>query len=279
MTSKAIVVLSGGQDSTLCLHWALQQGFDEVHAVAFDYGQKHVIELEMATRQAKDLNVKFEVIDMKGILGGTSPLTNPDIELEQYEDGELPGGLEKTFVPMRNQTFLTIAANRAYIIGASNLITGVCQADSGGYPDCRQDFIWALRDAINAGTFTGEPGTIAPLTIHTPLMWLTKSESVHMAMRIKGAYQALAFTHTAYDGAYPPLGADHATVLRAQGFETAGVPDPLILRASCEGLMELPASSNYDVAHKITAKGPKGKKKSWTVTEFVAIVADAVGAL
>jgi 7-cyano-7-deazaguanine synthase len=279
MTSKALVVLSGGQDSTLCLHWALQQGFDEVHAIAFDYGQTHSIELEMAHIQTERLNVPLEIVDLGPILKGTSPLTNPDEPLEQYEDGKLPGGLEKTFVPMRNQLFLTVAANRAYVLGASNLITGVCQADSGGYPDCRNDFILALRDAINLGTFTGEPGTVSPLTIHTPLMFLTKAESIQMGMKIKGAYASWSYTHTAYDGAYPPLGSDHATVLRAQGFDAAGVPDPLILRASCEGLMDLPETSNYDIARKVTKVGPRGKKKSWTADEFVALVADAVGAL
>lgn len=278
MTSKALVVLSGGQDSTLCLHWALQYGFDVVEAVAFDYGQKHRVELDMAQLQADRAGIILEVIDIQGVLGGTSPLTNPDVELEQYEDVDLPGGLEKTFVPMRNQTFLTIAANRAYIIGATNLITGVCQADSGGYPDCRQNFINALSTAINLGTFTGEPGTVSKLKIHTPLMDLSKAESIDMALRIPGAYVSWTYSHTAYDGAYPPVGFDHATVLRAQGFEDAGVPDPLVLRASCEGLMELPATENYDVARDAVKKGPKGKAKTWTVDEFVAIVAKMVGA-
>jgi len=278
MTSKALVVLSGGQDSTLCLHWALQQGFDTVEAVAFDYGQKHSVELEMAKIQTDRAGVKLEIVELGPILKGTSPLVDPKAKLEQYEDGDLPGGLEKTFVPMRNQLFLTIAANRAYVIGATNLVTGVCQADSGGYPDCRQNFIDALAQSINLGTFTGEPGTVKPLTIHTPLMNLTKSQSIGMAMRIKGAYASWSYSHTAYDGAYPPIGFDHATVLRAQGFEEAGVPDPLILRAACEGLMELPATSNYDVARDVTEKGPKGKAKTWTADEFVALVAKEVGA-
>jgi 7-cyano-7-deazaguanine synthase len=276
MASKALVVLSGGQDSTTCLHWALAQSFDEVRAVAFDYGQKHVIELEAATKIAKDAGVPLEIVNLGPILAGTSPLTNPDEQLEQYEDGVLPGGLEKTFVPMRNQLFLTIAANRAYVMGATNLVTGVCEADNGGYPDCRRNFIDALETAINRGTFTGEAGTIPPLKIHTPLMLLSKAQSVDLALRLNGAYSALAWSHTAYDGAYPPLGSDHATVLRAQGFEEAGVPDPLILRAACEGLMELPASSNYDVAREVTKAGPKGKAKSWTSREFVALVEEAL---
>lgn len=278
MTSKALVVLSGGQDSTLCLHWALQQGFDEVQAIAFHYGQKHSIELDMAAAQCSAQGVTLDITHLGPILEGTSPLTNPDVELEQYEDGNLPGGLEKTFVPMRNQLFLTVAANRAYVMGATNLVTGVCQADSGGYPDCRRAFIDALETSINLGTFTGEPGTVSNLKIHTPLMFLSKAESIEMAMRIPGAYAALAYTHTAYDGAYPPLGSDHATVLRAQGFLEAFVPDPLILRASCEGLMELPATENYDVARKVTKQGPRRKAKTWTADEFVSIVAAGVAA-
>lgn len=278
MTSKALVVLSGGQDSTTCLHWALNQGYDEVHAITFDYNQRHRREIDAAVKIAADARVQsHQVIEIGPILGGTSPLVS-DAELEQYPDGDLPGGLEKTFVPMRNQTFLTLAANRAYVLGARNLITGVCQEDFGGYPDCRQVFIDALEKACNLGTFTGQDGALEALKIHTPLMFLTKAESVHLALRLPGCFDALAFSHTSYDGQYPPLGADHATMLRAKGFEQAGVPDPLVLRAACEGLMELPETSNYDVARDVTAKGPKGKAKTWTPTEFVRLVGDAVGA-
>lgn len=277
MTSKALVVLSGGQDSTTCLYWALQQGFDEVHAVSFDYNQRHRREIEAAVKIAKDAGVtSHQVIEIGPILGGTSPLVSDEV-LEQYPDGNLPGGLEKTFVPMRNQTFLTLAANRAYIMGCTNLVTGVCQEDNGGYPDCRQSFISALETASNLGTFTGQDGAPGPLKIHTPLMYLTKAESVDMARKLPGCYAALAYSHTDYNGDYPPTGANHATVLRAQGFEKAGVADPLILRAACEGLMELPETANYDVARAVTEKGPKGKNATWTVDEFVRLVDEAQG--
>lgn len=276
MTSKALVVLSGGQDSTTCLYWALQQGFDEVHAVTFNYGQRHARELEAAAIIAQRAGVtSHEIVDLGPILKGTSPLVSGE-ELEQYEDGNLPGGLEKTFVPMRNQLFLTIAANRAYVLGARNLITGVCQEDFGGYPDCRQVFIDAIEEASNRGTFTGQDGALGALKIHTPLMNLTKAASVHLARGLPGCYVALAYSHTAYDGQYPPLGFDHATVLRAQGFEKAGVADPLILRAACEALMELPETSNYDAARAVVEKGPK-KGKHWTVDEYIALVDEAQG--
>jgi len=278
MTSKALVVLSGGQDSTTCLYWALQQGFDEVHAISFDYNQRHRREIEAAVKIAKDAGVtSHQVIEIGPILGGTSPLVSDEV-LEQYPDGNLPGGLEKTFVPMRNQTFLTLAANRAYIMGCTNLVTGVCQEDNGGYPDCRQSFITALEVASNLGTFTGQDGAPGPLKIHTPLMYLTKAQSVDMARKLPGCYAALAYSHTDYNGDYPPTGANHATVLRAQGFEKAGVADPLILRAACEGLMELPETANYDAARKVTEKGPKGKNATWTVDEFVRLVDEAQGA-
>jgi 7-cyano-7-deazaguanine synthase len=248
--TKALVILSGGQDSTTCLYWAIQQGYD-VHTITFDYGQKHKREIDSAIEIAGMAGIPYEKRDIvklgDNILAGTSPLTNPNVELEQYKDHQsLPGGLEKTFVPMRNQLFLTIAANRAYVLGCNVLITGVCQEDSGGYPDCRAMFISALQDAINYGTFTGEPGTLPPLRILTPLMYLTKAASVKLAQQLPGCMEALAYSHTSYDGAYPPVGHDHATLLRAKGFEEAGVPDPLVVRAWKEGLMELPNTKAYN---------------------------------
>ncbi len=250
MSKKALLVLSGGQDSTTCLFWALREGY-EVHAVTFDYNQRHRIEIDAAKLVAKMGGVvTHEVIELGPILKGTSPLVSNN-DLEQYADHHsLPGGLEKTFVPMRNQLFLTIAANRAFVLGIDTLITGVCQEDFGGYPDCRRVFIDALSLACTLGTFTGEDGAIGPLTILTPLMDLTKAESVHLAWDLTqegfNAYGALAFSHTAYDGQYPPVGHDHATLLRAKGFEEADIPDPLILRAWREHLLSgLPKTPNY----------------------------------
>lgn len=242
-------MLSGGQDSTTCLFDAIDQGY-EVHAVTFDYGQRHAIELEAARTVARLANVaSHEVVTVGPILKGTSPLVS-DNELEQYPDHQsLPGGLEKTFVPMRNQLFLTLAANRAYCLGAHTLFTGVCQEDFGGYPDCRRVFVDSLALASSLGTFTGEPDTLPHLEIVTPLMYLTKAESISYALDLPGCYEALAFTHTSYDGRYPPTGKDHATLLRAKGFEEAGVPDPLIVRAHQEGLVYLPSTPNYDLTN------------------------------
>lgn len=250
--TTALIVLSGGQDSTSCLFGALDNGYD-VHAITFDYGQRHAIELEaakrvfeLAARNHSEQVFSHEFVEVGNILTSTSPLVSAKHTLEQYKDKDsLPGGIEKTFVPMRNQLFLTLAANRAVALGATVIVTGVCQEDSGGYPDCRQSFITALAAAINESN-----GEAAPkLRIATPLMYQTKAQSVRWALELSdngfNAYGALAYSHTSYDGQYPPLGKDHATLLREKGFFEADIPDPLILRAVHEGLMPLPNTANY----------------------------------
>jgi 7-cyano-7-deazaguanine synthase len=251
---KALVVLSGGQDSTTCLFWATKKwGAENVHAITFDYGQRHKVEIQAACKVAQLAGVadQHEILSVGPILVSTSPLVSGN-DLEQYADhNSLPGGLEKTFVPMRNTLFLTLAANRAYHLRAFNIVTGVCEEDYGGYPDCRQVFIEALRDAFNQSInehnysiYQGELGRV--FEIHTPLMRLTKAETVHMAYELgEDCWNALAYSHTAYDGAYPPTGHDHATLLRAKGFIEAGLPDPLVLRAVGEGLMDIPQTANY----------------------------------
>ncbi len=257
MTKKAVVAFSGGQDSTTCLFFALDQGYD-VLAVTIFYGQRHAIELD-AARMVIDYarhcypgsRIDHEVIDLPvGILQGTSPLVS-DAPLEQYADpASLPGGLEKTFVPMRNQLFLTLAANRAFVHNAPVLITGICEEDFGGYPDCREVFLTAFGEVCDQGTFTAEAGFPGGLTLLAPLMHLTKAQTVGLAWNLPGCYYAMALTHTAYDGAYPPLGKDHATLLRQKGFAEAGLADPLIVRAWMDGLMsdaQLPGDASYDL--------------------------------
>lgn len=243
MTDKAVVVLSGGQDSTTCLYLMKEAGM-ELHAVTFDYNQRHRVEVVAARKIAKLAGVaSHEVVELGPILKGTSPLVS-GAELEQYSGHDaLPGGLEKTFVPMRNQLFLTIAANRAFCLGCNLVVTGVCEEDFGGYPDCRRAFVDALEAASTLGTFVDGPGK--HLEIRTPLMHLTKRQTVELALGLPGCYEALAFSHTGYDGSFPPTGHDHATLLRAKGFEEAQVPDPLVLRAYLLGSMALPSSPNY----------------------------------
>lgn len=250
MKSKCVVVFSGGQDSTTCLYWA-KEHYDVAFALSINYGQRHIRELVAAATIAKMANVEHRVVTVgPGVLDGPSPLISKN-DLEQYADHQsLPGGLEKTFVYMRNQLFLTIAASHACAAGANVLVTGVCQEDFGGYPDCRRKFIDSFEETSSLGTFTGEDGLPSRLYVETPLMYLTKAESVELALDLPGCYAALAWSHTAYDGAYPPTGKDHASLLRAKGFEEANIPDPLVLRAWKEGLMWLPQTRNY-TAHNV----------------------------
>lgn len=224
---KALVVLSGGQDSTTCLFWA-KTLFDEVHAITFDYGQRHAVEVESAVHIAKLAKVaSHEVIQVPDILMGTSPLVNRAQSVERYKDvSSLPGGIEKTFVPMRNTFFLTLAANRAVVLGCSDIVTGVSQEDYGGYPDCREEFLLALQRAFNQ-SLEG----VTELEIRAPLLTLTKKETVELAAELGSpCWDALAYSHTCYNGEVPPCGHCHACLLRAKGFEEAGRVDPLLGR-------------------------------------------------
>jgi 7-cyano-7-deazaguanine synthase len=239
----ALVVLSGGQDSTTCLALAMQNyGVNRVHAITFDYGQRHKVEIDAAARIAAlaGLAARHELVTVAGLLHGTSPLVNPAARVETYESAEkLPGGLEKTFVPMRNQLFLTLAANRAVVIGIDvgcdvDIITGVSQEDYGGYPDCRIDFIESLENSVGLSL---DDEALPHIRILAPLMSRNKRETVELAQRTSGAMALLAFSHTCYNGSVPPCGKCHACLLRERGFKAAGVDDPLLarLKADAEG--------------------------------------------
>ena len=246
---KMLVILSGGQDSTTCLYMMKVLGY-EIHAVTFDYGQRHWVEIEAARTVSKLAEVAtWELIKLDGLLFGDSPLTS-DNKLDTYENFDaLATGIEKTFVPLRNQLFLTVAANRAYVLKCDAMVIGVSEADYGGYPDCRDSFIRAIESTMNHGYFTGEEGTRPKMKIKRPLMNLSKKETVEFAVNLPGCYKALAYSHTSYSGEYPPVQKDHATLLRARGFQEAGVPDPIYLRAFKEGLIsQLPDEPNYDSA-------------------------------
>lgn len=248
---RALVVLSGGQDSSTCLFWAIKKyGVENVHAVTFNYNQRHLIEIDAAKTLAviAGIRERHEVIALGPVLQGKSPLTDPAGKLEEYEshaemDKIIGDRVEKTFVPLRNALFLTLAGNRAEVLQA-HIVTGVCQADNANYPDCRADFITSQECTINEA-LGYEYESPEWIHIHTPLMDMSKAESIRLAMSLPGAYSALAYTHTAYDGQFPPTGKDHASVLRAHGFEEVGLPDPLVLRAWKTGYMKLPKTANY----------------------------------
>lgn len=216
---KALVVLSGGQDSTTCLYWAIKRfGRDRVQAITFDYGQRHRIELQCAVDVAAFAGVQHDClpIDTFAALGGNA-LTDEAVSVDPASDG--PSGLPNTFVPGRNLVFLTFAAAYAWPRRIGNLVTGVAQTDYSGYPDCRRETMDALELALRLGMES-------EIQIHAPLMSLSKKQTVELAKQL-GAMPAMALTHTCYNGERPPCGKCAACNLRARGFAEAGIVDPL----------------------------------------------------
>jgi 7-cyano-7-deazaguanine synthase len=214
-----MVVLSGGQDSTTCLYWAKSK-FERVEALTFDYGQRHRSEIGAASHIAAEANVPWRVIDLTGF-GKVSKSALTDKAVEVAADGGM-NGLPSTFTPGRNLVFLAVAASAAVALGIRSLVTGVCQTDYSGYPDCRLTTIEAMEVAIRLGMDLG-----LQFEIHTPLMHLTKKETVELAMNLgPQSWKALGDTITCYHGQRPGCGACPACELRAKGFAEAGHADP-----------------------------------------------------
>ncbi|GAC42460.1 7-cyano-7-deazaguanine synthase QueC [Paenibacillus popilliae] len=216
---KAVVVFSGGQDSTTCLFWALER-FDTVETVTFDYGQRHRSELEHAKRIAAKLQVPNRVLDMT-LLNQLAPnaLTRVDIDIAQ-EEGELPN----TFVEGRNLLFFSFAAIYAKQIGARHIVTGVCETDFSGYPDCRDVFVKSLNVTLNLAMDYG-------FVLHTPLMWLNKAETWRMADEL-GAFDFVRTeTLTCYNG-FPGDGCGQCPSCKLR---RAGLEDYLAERAQKAG--------------------------------------------
>lgn len=198
--NSALVLFSGGQDSTTCLAWTLDQ-YERVETIGFDYRQRHVVELECrenirseiarsfpdwASRLGEDHTIDLGVL---GAISDTALTRNVEIEMSQ-------SGLPSTFVPGRNILFLTFAACIAYRRGLKHIVGGMCETDYSGYPDCRDDTIKALQAALNLGMETR-------FVLHTPLMWIDKGQTWELASRLGGAALVdliVEHTHTCYFG-------------------------------------------------------------------------------
>lgn len=222
--SSAVVLFSGGQDSTTCLYLAKAM-HEQVVAVSIFYGQRHKVELEAAAEVARRAGVQHVVLEMPalGQLGNSALTTSAPLLGEGgIPDREMPQGLPTSFVPGRNVLLLSLAAAVAVKEGARVIYSGVCQTDYSGYPDCRREFVDALQHALTLAM----PSSAGPLRIETPLMYLTKAQTVRLASALPGCMDALALTVTCYNGQRPGCGACPACELRARGFAEAGVPDP-----------------------------------------------------
>ncbi|WP_028101496.1 7-cyano-7-deazaguanine synthase QueC [Pseudoduganella violaceinigra] len=221
----ALVLFSGGQDSTTCLAWALER-YPRVETIGFDYGQRHAIELAVRPRVLEQLrSLKPEwaarlgedhMVDLGLISQLSKTAMTEDIEIEMQENG-----LPNTFVPGRNLLFMTVAATVAYRRGLTVLVGGMCETDFSGYPDCRDDTMKALQVALNLGMDTRNK-------LETPLMWLDKSQTWQLAERLGGRQLVdliRADTHTCYKGERGELhdwgygcGTCPACELRARGY-------------------------------------------------------------
>lgn len=214
MKKKAIVLLSGGQDSATCLAIAKQK-FEEIHCICFDYGQRHRIEIECSKELAKHANSTFECIDITFVKHlSQSALVDETIEIK-----DTANSVPNTFVPGRNALFLTLASMIAYEKKCTTIFTGVCQTDYSGYPDCRQDFIKSQQQTISLALDRS-------FKIETPLMYLTKKETVLMMKKLE-LLEWYKDTHTCYEGSRPACGKCPACKLRLAGFKQANVNDPI----------------------------------------------------
>lgn len=206
---KAIVVFSGGQDSTTCLFWALKR-FEEIIAVTFDYNQRHKAEIDCAINITQELGIVHHILDMQ-LLNQLAPnaLTRVDIDVTDGEEGELPS----TFVPGRNLLFLSFAGVVASQVGAKHIITGVCETDFSGYPDCKDIFIKSLNVTLNLAMDK-------QFIIHTPLMWINKAETWKLADELGALDFVRTKTLTCYNGIIAEgCGECPACKLRKRGYD------------------------------------------------------------
>ncbi len=188
--TSALVVFSGGQDSTTCLYWALNK-FDVVETITFNYGQKHTVELECAKRICELNAVPQRIVDISSF-GSLNANALTDASIPVSNTGGFQN-LPSTFVPGRNAVFFTYAAAFAATRGIRDIVSGVCQTDYSGYPDCRDDFVAAQEKALSLAMDTS-------FTFHRPLMFLTKAETFQLAHRLNALDAVIEHSHTCYEG-------------------------------------------------------------------------------
>ncbi len=221
---KAVILVSGGLDSATVLAIARREGF-ELHAISFDYGQRHRFELEAAARVCAANDVATHVVFPidTGIFRG-SALTNDIAVPHNRSDAEISHGIPVTYVPARNTVFLATALGLAESIGANDIFIGVNAVDYSGYPDCRPEFIAAFEQMANLATKAGVEGR--RLTIHTPLIKLTKAEIIRRGLQLEVDY---GLTHSCYDPSPDGIscGDCDSCRLRLKGFADASAVDPV----------------------------------------------------
>ena len=218
---KAIVLVSGGLDSATALAIAKSEGYD-CHALSFDYGQRHGVELEAARRVAQSMGVSdHRIIRIDLAQFGGSALTDKNIEVP-VEPGE---GIPVTYVPARNTIFLSYALANAEVINAADIFIGVNAVDYSGYPDCRPEYIKAFEAMANLATRAAVEGQ--KLTLHTPLIDLSKAQIIEKGIKLDVDYSLTVSCYQA-DSEGRACGACDSCRFRKEGFAAAGIPDPTV---------------------------------------------------
>lgn len=224
----AVVLFSGGQDSTTCLHYAIKQhGAANLLALSIAYNQRHAIEMEASAQIAEVAGVDRvkHSLDVMGQVGD-SALVNAGEVIHADGRDDKDGKLPTSWVPGRNMMFLGLASMVAVKHKARIVYAGVCQEDYSGYPDCRQEFVEAMQVAATLAM----PTSLGPIEIKTPLMNLNKKQTVELADRLgSDCWLALGHSVTCYEGQRPGCGVCPACELRAKGFKEAGMIDPATL--------------------------------------------------
>lgn len=222
---KAVVLLSGGQDSATCLAIAASQ-YPRVWAISVDYGQRHRTELQMAKLLASALigeshHVIVPFPTLAALDSSSTMILHSGDERDVSEAHPIHKHLPSSFLPGRNYLLLGLAAIHAFNLGADTIFAGMCQTDFSGYPDCRREAIDAIQIALQKAM------DFPALDIRTPLMYLTKAQTVDVMQKL-GKLDLYRYTQTCYNGKRPPCGICPACKLRAKGFAEAGIKDPLL---------------------------------------------------
>ena len=221
---KAIVLLSGGLDSSTALYVAKKEGFDELYALTFEYGQKHDREIRSASAIAKAVGVReHKIVRLMLNAWKGSSLTDPDVVIQ---DGDADRtDIPDTYVPARNMVFLSVAASYADALDITDIFIGVSEMGYSGYVDCREEFIRSMEQTINLGTVLGAEKK-QKITIHAPFLRMTKADEVKLGTKLGVDF---SLTWSCYRGGEKPCGTCDSCLLRARAFAEAGIVDPLVL--------------------------------------------------
>ena len=227
---QALVLFSGGIDSTTALYWAIDR-YEHVHALAFDYGQRHRIEVELAQKVSQKLSIPLKILEVDLQQIGGSSLTDPEAPLPPFDrSARDKDGPPSTYVPFRNGIFLALATAWAEVQGFQEIVCGFHVLDSPDYPDTRREFVKAMEEAINLGSAASHKQT--RIHIQAPFLDMNKAEIINEGLSLGADY---AYSVSCYSGGEVPCGTCDSCRMRKKAWEEVRAEDPLILRLKKEG--------------------------------------------